>query len=60
MQNQKTETTTSEIDDLVNTLARTANFMRGMSLDPGLPMDRRDALEKRANEIDEFVTKHIK
>ena len=46
----------STLDDLVNDLTGAANFMRGMSMDPGLPKDRREALLSRATEIDESLT----
>lgn len=46
-------------EELLEQLESAANFMRGMSLDPRIPSDTKQALIERAQEIDCLVEKYL-
>lgn len=46
-------------DELLEQLGSVANFMRGMQLDPRIPVDTKQALIERAETIDELVQKYL-
>ena len=46
-------------EKLLEQLESTANFMRGMCFDPRILNDTKEALQDRAQEIDEVVQKHL-
>ena len=46
-------------EKLLEQLESTANFMRGMCFDPRIPNDTKEALQERAQAIDEVVQKHL-
>ena len=46
-------------EELLEQLESSANFMRGMCFDPRIPNDTKEALQERAQAIDEVVQKHL-
>lgn len=46
-------------EELLGQLESVANFMRGIGLDPRIPNDTKQALSKRARDIDELVEKYL-
>ena len=46
-------------EELLEQLESSANFMRGMCFDPRIPNDTKEALQERAQAIDEIVQKHL-
>ena len=46
-------------EELLEQLESSANFMRGMRFDPRIPNDTKEALQERAQAIDDIVQKHL-
>ena len=46
-------------DELLEQLESVANFMRGMCFDQRIPADAKEALQGRAQEIDDVVQKYL-
>lgn len=47
------------IEELLVTLESAANFMRGTMFDQRIPLDTRQAMAERAQEIDSICEKYI-
>lgn len=46
-------------EELLQALEGAANFMRGMSFDPSVPSEQKQALTGKAREIEAVVAKHL-
>jgi hypothetical protein len=46
------------IEQLLEAVESTANFMRGMTLDPSIPGHVKEALSDRIKELDDLVDKY--